>query len=245
MPNEAHQQGQAPQTTAAPDRADMDERARWQRRVLPVMVFAIIGAGIFFAVAIIQEVRTLYPRLEQAPVSLTAQFERFEAERPEMTGDLDYLRFKALALLEADALQRRYQQANAALLSRVWTRQMGFMTGMLMALIGAAFILGRIEMGETRMSAGTEGTDVAGTFNTALATTSPGIVLAVLGTGLMAMTIAIPGRVSTTDTPVYLLSAIMEDVRGGANGFTLPGDPPPLPLPPEAVGCEGPEPCDD
>jgi hypothetical protein len=49
------------------------------------------------------------------------------------------------AVLEADALQRRYHQANANMLARVWTRQLGFITGMLLALVGAAFILGRTD----------------------------------------------------------------------------------------------------
>ena len=57
-------------------------------------------------------------------------------------------------------MQRRNQQASAAMISKLWTRQMGFMTGMLMALIGSAFILGRLEVREARLSA--EGGGVPG-----------------------------------------------------------------------------------
>ena len=145
-----------PKRDAGPDAARREaarEVALWQRLVLPVMVVVLLGAGLFFAWAIIKEVRNLYPRLEQAPATLEAQFDKFEAGRPEAATDPSYLRFKTLALLEVDALQRRYKQANAAMLARVWTRQMGFLTGMLMALVGSAFILGRIEIGQTTLSA--------------------------------------------------------------------------------------------
>jgi hypothetical protein len=185
------------------ERAGPRELASWQRLVLPVMVLAVVAAGVFFAVEIVMELRTLYPRLEQAPTTLTPHFERFEESQPEVSASLDYLRYKTLVLLESDALQRRYQQVNAAMLSRVWTRQMGFLTGMLMALIGSAFILGRLEVRETTLSAEGSAPGTAG-LKGALGTSSPGIVLATLGAVLMGITITIPGQIATTDTPVYL-----------------------------------------
>lgn len=231
------QQVKEPAAQDGPDRHGPQELARWQRLVLPVMVSAVIGAGIFFAVAIIQEIRTLYPKLEHQPVSLAPYFERFEENQPAATGDLGYLRFKTFALLEADALQSRYRQASAAMLSRIWTRQMGFLTGMLMALIGSAFILGRIEVKQTTLSAGSAVPEAAAnTLKASLATTSPGIVLATLGAVLMGMAIAIPGRIVTTDTPVYLLPVVPAQSEIRPIGPVELPEPPPLPQSIESGG---------
>jgi hypothetical protein len=219
-----------------PDPQEREELAQWQRLVLPVMVLTIVGAGIFFAVTILSEIRELYPRVEHAPASLAPHFEAYEALQPNAAKELAYMRFKALALLEADTLQRRYQQATAATLSRVWTRQMGFIIGMMMALIGSAFILGRIEVRQANLSADYGGTQTTGgSIKAALATSSPGIVLATLGTVLMALVIVIPGRVSTTDVPVYLRLPEMTGLAAGLDLYTEPvtviTDPPPLPEP--------------
>ncbi len=237
MQTKVHQQIPEEAKREDPEPPDPKELARWQRLVLPVMVFAVIGAGIFFAVAIIQEIRTLYPRLEHQPSEIAGYFESFEAERPEAAADLEYLRFKTLTLLEADALQSRYRQANAAMLSRIWTRQMGFLTGMLMALIGSAFILGRIEVKQTTLSAKGQGPETAGGMvSGALATTSPGIVLATLGAILMGMTIAVPGRIATTDSPVYLRPLLTGQPVFQPNGAVDLPVPPPLPVAPTENG---------
>ena len=47
---QSKRQVKEPVVPAEQDRHDPEELARWQRLVLPVMVFAVIGAGIFFAV---------------------------------------------------------------------------------------------------------------------------------------------------------------------------------------------------
>ena len=73
------------------------------------------------------------------------------------------------------------------------------------------------------------------TAKAALATTSPGLVLAALGASLMGITIVIPGRISTTDTPVYLMPRLQSEEPGGLG---TPSDGPdfmdaPPDLPPE------------
>ena len=50
----------------------------------------------------------------------------------------------ALAL-EQELVARRYEQANLMLSTSLWTRLMGFITGMILALVGAAFILGKLQ----------------------------------------------------------------------------------------------------
>lgn len=175
------------------------QREAWQQKLLPLMGAFVVVAALFFGVMSAFELRDLYSRIEHQPFDLQATFTEFEkSARREAMDDSSYIRFKVLALLEADALQRRYHQANATMLGRVWTRQLGFITGMLLALVGAAFILGRLREDVTRISA--EGKGLKG----ALESSSPGIILATLGTLLIIMTIWIPFGVETRDVNTYL-----------------------------------------
>ena len=180
-------------------RRDRAHTRFWQDRLLPLMGVFVVFAALFFAGMSVYELRDLYERVEHEPFPLDKSFAEFEESMGgEVPRDLAYLRFKASALLEADALKRRYHQANSTMLARVWTRQLGFLTGMLLSLIGAAFILGKLRYEGTHLE-----TEIEGTKGT-LKSSSPGIILAVLGTGLMALTISIPFGVETYDVNTYL-----------------------------------------
>jgi hypothetical protein len=108
------------------------------------------------------------------------------------------LKWRVQATLEAEVMQNRYRQVNSTLQLRAWTRHMGFMTGMIMAFVGAIFILSRLKEQETRLNGEYQG------IKAGLATSSPGIVLATLGTVLMFVTLLVDYRFETRDVPVYL-----------------------------------------
>ncbi len=222
--------GSAPGTQQAFEQV---ERADWQRKLLPLMaVFLVLGA-IFFAVMSVFELRDLYARVAHQPFDLADHFAEMEAGAPaETLNDPAYTRFKVLALLEAEALQRRYHQANATMLGRIWTRQLGFLTGMLLALVGAAFILGRLQEPPTKLELASE------QLKGALATSSPGILLAVLGSGLMALTLWIPFGVETIDANTYLRNPPQ---AAAAQQVTAP----PNPFLPETIDGAGPLPAPD
>jgi hypothetical protein len=88
----------------------------------------------------------------------------------------------------------RNQRANSTLLVSVWTRNLGFVTGMVLALVGASFIMAKLSEGTTTLDGGGGGAKVS------LATSSPGIVLAVLGTALMMMAISVRYRAELGET---------------------------------------------
>jgi hypothetical protein len=162
----------------------------------------LILSALFFAVTSILELREFYRQVAHEALDLQREFARFEeAAPPAVRSSEEYLRFRVLSLLEADALQRRYRQANATMLARVWTRHLGFTTGMIVAMVGAAFILGQLREDPTTVEFGSDG------LKGALVTSSPGIVLAALGTVLMAVTIWVPFDVETRDLNIYLRSA--------------------------------------
>jgi hypothetical protein len=185
------------------DRIGARERAQWQRRLLPFAIVAIASLAIaFFAISVI-EVRRLADRVTYAPGGTvdaalasveTASASASAIERAELH------RWRTLVLMEREVLRQRYAQVNATLLLNAWTRHLGFLTGMILAFVGAVFILSRLSEPATRLSA--EGGGLKGQ----LATSSPGIVLSVLGTVLMVVTLATDFEFTTTDTPVYLAS---------------------------------------
>ena len=174
------------------------ELARWQRKLLPFAIAAISLMGLFFFATSLIQVDRLGKAIAYTP---SAEVERALAayeRRPDAVPDLAYMQWKTRVLLERDALSHRYAQVNATLMLRAWTRHLGFLTGMILALVGAVFILAKLREGETTLSGEGAGAKAA------LATSSPGIVLAVLGTVLMVVTLTANFEFSTTDVPVYI-----------------------------------------
>lgn len=197
----------------------------WQKRLLPLMVGLLVSLTGFFFIASFVQLYYLQTRIEQAPrLDLGPAMAQLDALARDMqdgkAGDqlainnrLEYARWKTLSLLEANALQRRYHHAGVLLISRIWTRYLGFVTGTILAMVGAAFILGKLQ--EASSNLGAEG----GLWKVSLTTASPGLVLATLGTVLMLATLATNMDLQVSDGPVYL-----RDVSGPA----MASPPPPL-----------------
>lgn len=174
------------------DPLDPVERfARWQNKLLPLMVRMLVGLTIFFLAASFVQLIYLHSRIEKGPVLpnniLTA------------AGGNGFREINAPnVLLEAHVIDLRYHQANVFLMARIWTNYLGFVTGMTLALVGAAFILGKLEMPLTSM----EGRAERATLS--LKTASPGITLSVLGVVLMMTTIIVQHPIETKDVAVYV-----------------------------------------
>lgn len=186
----------------------------WQKRLLPLMVGLLVSLTAFFFIASFVQLYYLQTRIEQAPrLDLSPAMTQLDALARDMqdgkagnqaaiSSQLEYARWKTLALLEANALQRRYHHAGVLLISRIWTRYLGFVTGTILAMVGAAFILGKLQ--EASSNLGAEG---GGLWKVSLTTASPGLVLATLGTALMLATLATNMDLQVSDGPVYLRDA--------------------------------------
>lgn len=192
---------------ARPSRAEQT----WQRRLLPLMVSMLVALTTFFFVASFVQLYYLQSRIERAPqLDLSpalSSLDEFEKDlksgtiKDEVGFDtrLNYSKWKTLSLLEANALQRRYHQAGVLLISRIWTRYLGFVTGTILALVGAAFILGKLR--ETSTNFGAE----SGLWKVSMTSASPGLILAALGTVLMLATLATNLEMQVNDGPIYVL----------------------------------------
>lgn len=198
--------------------ADSEHRRneRWRRMLLPLMTRLLLGLTIFFFTVSLAQITYLHWRVGQTPtVDLSGPVELLE----KVPDALSAANTIALLRLEANALERRYHQASVVLMARVWTSYLGFVTGMILTLVGAAFTLGRVQESPTSIEA------KAGEASGALQTSAPGIVLATLGAVLMIATLFVPYNITVRDYAVY--SASSERVGSGSGSRS----PPPLSLP--------------
>ncbi len=163
---------------------------RWQARLRAWMQFLVTGVLAFFLLASGWQIYYLHQKIEQAP-ALDLEFSR--------AGNLSEAQeqWRTLARLEAHAIQQRYHQANVILMARIWTTYLGFVTGMILAVVGAAFILGKLREQTSEISGKMENWQVS------IASTSPGLVMVVLGTILMLMTITTHHQIDVKDSPLY------------------------------------------
>jgi len=173
--------------------------ARWQRRLLPFMTsFVIAMAVLFFAFSgfHLYQVTNFIESQDGKNVRELIQNEiaKPTAENPTSTDITQH----ALLLLEADALDKRYHEASALLMSRIWTRQLAFITGMVMAFLGSVFILGKLSESTSEISGG------SGEWKVAISSASPGIILSVLGTVLLVSSLYVRASLDVTDGPAYV-----------------------------------------
>lgn len=170
---------------------------QWQRKMLPVMTWTILALTAFFFLASLGQLIFLHDRIwrgsEQA---LKAVPDTLAGARPEDA--LAASSFDALAELELYVLERRYHQANVFLMSRVWVRYLGFVTGMILALIGAIFVLGKLR--EPRYDVKTR--MPGGQFS--FSGTSPGLLLVLVGLLLMGTTMIVHRPIDVRDKAIYV-----------------------------------------
>jgi hypothetical protein len=171
----------------------------WQTNLLPLMTYMIVGLAIFFFLASFVQLAYLHwsilggSRADACePLDVLSHDSLLTPEEV-----LSASRLQMLATLECFVLERRYHQANVSLMSSVWIRYLGFVTGMILALVGASFVLGKLREPPSKMGVGT----AVARFS--FEGTSPGIILAGLGVVLMLTTITVRHEFAVVDRPVY------------------------------------------
>jgi hypothetical protein len=194
------QKASAKTTTPAPARRKSPTLVEWQEGMRPFMTWMIVGLAAFFLLASLGQLIFLHRSISRGPgmdVRETLELVSVDTNATPQE-ELAASWLKVLTALEADSLGRRYHQANLLLMSSVWVRYLAFVTGMILAFLGASFILGK--MREPQTEAGGQ----ARIAEFSLKTSSPGIILAVLGVILMLSTIVMQHELTVVDTPLYL-----------------------------------------
>lgn len=198
----------------------VDRVHAWQRRLVPLMVGMVVFSAIFFAAVSFREFERVHATLAPPQNAVAAVLEDYGRLAPDTFEQrLAILDKRAALVTEQDAIARRYQQAHAIILARLWTRFTAFITGTLMALIGAAFVLGKLREDPSTVSGEGAG------YRVSLASSSPGILLAAMGTVLMLAGLFSYFEVRTTDaTPLRPAETnIPDDTLEGAPLPPMPG----------------------
>lgn len=190
---------------------------KWQAQLLPMMSRLLIGLTLFFFIAsFIQMAYLHWNILQSPPVDIEpSDGESILASAESFADRLSARELEVRSKMEAYIVSRRYHQASLLLMSGLWVRYLGFMTGMILALVGASFVLGKLREPRTKI----EGKVSKAAFS--LLTTSPGIILALLGTTLMFATIVDKDLYDVRDSNVYIFPAATEDVLKNSSEPTL------------------------
>jgi hypothetical protein len=190
------------------------ELRRWQRRLLPFMTGSLVLlALVFFALSLydVYEMRA-FLGAETAQTSRAGVQALLKEARigPASSAGVEVVN-QSLLLLEADAMDKRYRQASALLMSRIWTRQLAFMTGMVLGFIGAVFILGKLSEAPSDVNLGD------GNWKVAISSSSPGLILAFFGTVLIGTSLVVQPRIEVQDRPIYFMTmGIVRNAKAGA-----------------------------
>jgi hypothetical protein len=173
---------------------------KWQQKLLPwfiIMPTILIGIFIFLAT---QQLVKFNEKLQTKPDStLIGKILPVGEGRNISDGKYKYLLLTVLAHLEQESTYRRYNQGALLLMSRIFTKYLGFFTGMILAIVGAVFIIGKIREDSTSLTA-----NVNEMMKFSLISSSPGIIFGVLGTILMLATILKHNDITVQDSPLYL-----------------------------------------
>jgi hypothetical protein len=217
VPSPAIQEASSVQLLAAPDSKFASEPApvaesnsslavtaskeliRWQTRLLPFMtIFLGVMAAAFFLFSglHIYNITKFVEAAEQEDIRSQIVSEVNRSATP-TAGSNDTVEH-SLLLLEADIVDKRYHQAAGLLMSRIWSRQLAFVTGMVMAFVGSVFILGKLSEGTSNISGG------AGEWKVAITSASPGIILSLFGTVVIIASMYVKATLEVADGPAYV-----------------------------------------
>lgn len=175
------------------------ELAHWQNRLLPFMTRFIVFVSVaFFVLSIVNLVQVNNFVRGEHEGDIRGQIQKIAPV--EKAANIAEMTQQALLVLEADIVDKRYHQASALLMSRIWTRQLAFMTGMILAFLGAVFILGK--MNEPPANVTGEG---AG-WKLGITSTSPGLILSFFGTVLLIVSLFVQTTIDVRDGSVYVPS---------------------------------------
>ncbi len=169
---------------------------RWQNELMPFMKWMLIIFSAFFLSASLFQLYYLHKKIDYEE---NLNIGKYLDEHAPNDGRED-IKWLTVSKLEEHALSRRYHQANVSLMAGIWMKYLGFLTGMIICLCGAVFILGKIETSsESKLELENE---VSG--KSVLQSSSPGIFMVLLGVVLIIFINQFENKVDLKDGPAYI-----------------------------------------
>jgi uncharacterized membrane protein len=195
-------------TASANDKHIID----WQKRMMPWLIIAPSALILIFILLATVQLRSFESHIYQSDsLNISKSLPKVDSITIDtsITTKLGYLKLYALTKMEEYSINRRYNQAGEILVSGIYTKYMGFFTGMILAIVGAIFIISKLKEDTSNL----EGT-INEHINFKLVSSSPGIVFGVLGTLLMITTIFKTVESNVTDAPLFLNYQNVEQPKG-------------------------------
>jgi hypothetical protein len=180
----------------------VNQVSSWQRKLLPWLVFMptmLILLFIFLATQQMQRFNAVIDVKQGSDIELMLTSPSSPELNDNLKGNMDYIRWVTLARMEEKTLERRYNQGGLLLVSRIFTKYLGFFTGMILVIVGAVFIIGKLQEDKTDMDG-----SIGENIKLKLVSSSPGVIFGVLGTALMLSTILQHTEITVTDQPLFL-----------------------------------------
>jgi len=181
---------------------ELNQINSWQNKLLPwlvIMPSILILLFIYLATRQMQRFNAVIDVKEESVIEKLIPTATDTALYNKLKGNMEYIRWITLARMEEKSLDRRYSQGGLLLVSRIFTKYLGFFTGMILAIVGAIFIIGKLQ----ESSSDIEGA-VSDQMKLKIVSSSPGIIFGVLGTVLMLSTILQHAEISVRDQPLFL-----------------------------------------
>ena len=175
---------------------------QWQNRLLPWMIAMptiLIGAFIILGTLKLNNFEKFAYRGDEERTTLNIPSPYASSTDSTLKKNADYLKWYSLVKMEEYSINRRYNQGGVLLMSRIYIKYLGFFTGMILAIVGAVFIISKLKEDVTEIEGSMEEKT-----KFRLVSSSPGIIFGVLGTALMLTTILTHSEISVKDMPLYL-----------------------------------------
>jgi hypothetical protein len=200
-----------------PNPHSLISESAWRHKLLPFMIGTLVTFSVFFLATSYWQMTKLASRIQNGPTLVVNEFPTSgnTATSRQVMNDLEFARWIVLARLETYVTTSRHHQSNTMLMFAIWTRYLGFVTGMILSLLGAAFVLGRLREPHTEIGGDSPAVRIS------LASSSPGLILVVLGAFLMTLTIVKQAHIQLNDQPVYIAATSMP---AGFEGDAMPYD---------------------
>ena len=184
-----------------------------------LFITLFVALGIAFISLSYNNFHALQQRIETHPDLHVDSFIRQQndlAETNMRTGINSEISLRAL--LEGHLIQRRYHQANSLLIGKLWINYLGFLTGMILSLMGGFFVLGKFREPEFKGDIEQSAADISN-LKMKLATSSPGLFLTLMGTFLMLATIFSKDEIDIKDRPTYLQPTIVAPETSNSQSY--------------------------
>ncbi|RYZ28055.1 MAG: hypothetical protein EOO10_10800 [Chitinophagaceae bacterium] len=174
---------------------------RWQRRLLPWIISVPTVLILAFILLSTLQMRRIEDFVYQnSGLSLKKELPSPSAlPTDSINGNVAYVKLYSLASMEEISMNRRYNAAGASMMSGIYTRYLGFFTGMILAIVGAVFIISKYREDLSNVSL-----SLAEQMKFRAVSSSPGIIFGLLGTVLMIVTIVKKTDFEVKDSPLYL-----------------------------------------